>query len=114
MRKLNNTAMAKAGSTGTFRVPRFGKWTAMFKGDTDSETLTLQHATAVAGTYTNVYAAGVLQSYSSTDDVTNFQNYELGGDSDMFFRYTMSNGAGTVGTVFVYVDGNVDMVSPSA
>ncbi len=104
MIELNTITLAKGASTASFLVPRFGKLGVTFRGDLDSETLTLQWSHDNV-TFKDFYAAGVAQTYTSTTDIVNVVNYELPGRR--YYRFTMSNGAGTPAAIFVEVDGNV-------
>jgi hypothetical protein len=104
MIELNTVTLAKGASTDSFIVPRFGKLGVTFRGDLDNETLTLEWS-ADNATWKAFYAAGVAQTYTSATDIVNVVNYELPGRR--YYRYTMSNGAGTPAAIFVEVDGNV-------
>jgi hypothetical protein len=95
-------ALEKNTSTNAFKTDRWGYFTLYVRGNLSNETLTLE-CSADNSSWKSFSYDGVAQTYTNNADIINAIRYELGGK--FYFRYTMSNGAGTPSGVRVDVDG---------
>ena len=105
--ELNTTALAKAGSTNTFKTisPTGVQDTEFtFFGNLNNETLTLKVLNPHSGGYEDVYLDAVITTYTN-NSATEPNHICIRLPTEFTYKWTMSNGAGTVADVYVHGSG---------
>lgn len=103
---LNTTELVAGAATGAFRTTKFGDVAVVIEGDLDGETLTLQGRrwlSGDAGSWRTADLDDVTYTYSNSADSINVIGLRLPGGWE--WRFSSSNGGGTLDNVYVHADG---------
>ncbi len=112
--KLNTIALEKAVSTPVLKITHLGKLSAIYEGDLDGETLTMEGSTDFVN-WSTCYPGDdgtVAEAYSNTAPSVRPRVFLL--PEALYVRWTMSNGAGTPVGVYVHVGGECGKIVTAA